>query len=117
MVVTDFPRRGRFYWVRIPAESANKRRPALVISVDARNRLASDVMVVPVSTVVRGAPTHVRLRRRQGGLPRTSILKCEQLTTLPKNALERKPLGGPLSETVLIQVEKAILRSIGVPVD
>ncbi len=45
------------------------------------------------------------------------MLKCEQLTTLPKNALERTPLGGPLSEAVLIQVEKAILRSIGVPVD
>ncbi len=117
MDVADFPRRGRLYWVRIPAEPANKRRPALVVSVDARNRLASDVMVVPVSTVVRGAPTHVRLRRRQGGLSRRSVLKCEQLTTLPRNALEREPLGGPLSEAVLVQVEKAILRSIGVPVD
>lgn len=31
--------------------------------VDARNRLANDVLVVPASTSLRPAPTHVRLKK------------------------------------------------------
>jgi len=42
---------------------------ALVASPDVRNRLANDVIVVPVSSVIRDAPTHVHLRAREGGLP------------------------------------------------
>jgi len=62
------PRRGFVYWVRTPDEPGGKRRPALVVSPDVRNRLANDVIVVPVSSVIRDAPTHVRLRAREGGL-------------------------------------------------
>jgi mRNA-degrading endonuclease toxin of MazEF toxin-antitoxin module len=76
------PRRGHLYWVRIPDEPGRKRRPALVVSPDSRNRLASDVIVIPLSSVLREAPTHVRLRAREGGLERPSMAKCEQITTL-----------------------------------
>ena len=116
MIATGHPRRGHIYWVTVPSEPGRKRRPALVVSVDVRNRLASDVMVVPASTALREAPTHVRLRRRQGGLSRVSVLKCEQLTTLPKSLLSDAPLGGHLSAKVMIEVEKAVLRAIGVPI-
>ncbi len=116
MVVIRHPRRGHLYWVNIPSEPSRKRRPALVVSIDVRNRLANDVMVVPASTVLRKAPTHVRLRRRQGGVPRASVLKCEQLTTIPKALLSNVPLGGRLSAKLMLDVEKAILRAIGVPI-
>jgi mRNA-degrading endonuclease toxin of MazEF toxin-antitoxin module len=43
------PLRGCLYWVKIPGEPDAKHRPALVVSVDARNRLANDVLVVPAS--------------------------------------------------------------------
>ena len=115
--MTAQPLRSHLYWVRFPSEPGRKRRPALVVSIDVRNRLANDVMVVPASTVLRPAPTHVRLRARQGGLPTASVLKCEQLTTLPKSLLSDSPLGGPLSSLVMHEVEKAILRAIGVPID
>jgi len=111
------PLRGHLYWVTIPGEPGKKRRPALVVSIDVRNRLANDVMVVPASTVLRPAPTHVSLHRHQGGLPERSVLKCEQLTTLPKEALSESSLGGPLAGNTMVEVEKAILRAIGVPVD
>ena len=113
--MSDYPCRGRLYWVTIPSEPTRKRRPGLVVSVDSRNRLAADVMVVPASTVLRPAPTHVRLRRGQGGTRRSSVLKCEQVTTLPKSQLGSRPLGGPLSPRLMLEVEKAILRAIGVP--
>ncbi len=110
------PRRGFLYWVRIPDEPGGKRRPALVVSPDVRNRLANDVIVVPVSTVLREAPTHVRMRAREGGLPRPSVAKCEQVTTIRRDRLVPTALGGAVSLMRMVEVEKAILRAIGVPV-
>jgi hypothetical protein len=47
---------------------------------------------------------------------KASVLKCEQLTTLPKSLLNPVPLGGSLSDPLMMEVEKAILRAIGVPI-
>ncbi len=117
MTDLPFPRRGHIYRVQIPGEPGQKSRPALVLSPDVRNRLASDVIVVPLSSHLRAAPTHVRLRPREGGLPRASVVKAEQITTLPRDRLSPRPLGGPLAAHRLLAVEKAVLRSIGVPVE
>jgi mRNA-degrading endonuclease toxin of MazEF toxin-antitoxin module len=102
--------------VRIPDEPDGKRRPALVVSPDVRNRLASDVIVVPISSVLREAPTHVHLRAREGGLSRASVVKCEQITTLRRDRLATRPLGGGLAPRRMLEIEKAVLRAIGVPV-
>ena len=110
------PQRGCLYWVTIPTGPGEKRRPALVISVNARNRLADDVLVIPATTTLRLAPTHVRLKKGSGGLRRNSVLKCEQMTTLPKRLLSGSALGGPLSATLLEEAERGILRAIGVPI-
>ena len=109
--------RGCLYWVVIPGEPGEKRRPALVISVGARNRLADDVLVIPASTTLRVAPTHVRLRKGTGGIRENSVLKCEQITTLPKRLLSESALGGPVSPALLEEVERGVLRAIGVPID
>jgi mRNA interferase MazF len=101
----------------VPGEPGRKRRPALVVSVNARNRLAGDVLVIPASTTLRAAPTHVRLRKGSGGLRADSVLKCEQITTLSKELLSGSALGGPLSGGLLEEVERGVLRAVGVPVD
>lgn len=105
------PQRGCLYWVRL-----DKRRPALVVSPDYRNERAHDVIVIPCSTNLRPAPTHVRLRRGQAGAPADSVLKCEQITTLAKTDVGGFPLGGPLADAALRAVERAVLRAIGVPI-
>lgn len=107
----DAPQRGRLYWA-----SLDKRRPALVISPDYRNQHAGDVIVIPCSTSLRTAPTHVMLRRGQGGVAEHSVLKCEQITTLPRVDVHEPALGRPLSPAILRAVERAVLRAIGVPV-
>ena len=104
--------RGHLYWV-----SLDKRRPALVISPDYRNEHASDVIVVPCSTHLRLAPTHVLLRRGEGGLSEASVLKCEQITTLHREDVEPRPIGRAVSAARLRQVERAVLRAIGVALD
>jgi mRNA-degrading endonuclease toxin of MazEF toxin-antitoxin module len=103
--------------VVIPGEPREKQRPALVISAGARNRLADDVLVVPASTTLKVAPTHVRLRKGTGGIRKDSVLKCEQITTIPKRLLSAAALGGPLSSVLLEDVERGVLRASGVPID
>ncbi|HKA37551.1 MAG TPA: type II toxin-antitoxin system PemK/MazF family toxin [Thermoanaerobaculia bacterium] len=110
-----FPRRGVFYWVEIPGEPGRKRRPALVISLNARNRFADDVLIIPASTTLRPAPTHVHLKKGTGGLARESVLKCEQVTTLSKRFVSDTALGGEISGALLEDVERGVLRAIGVP--
>ena len=107
----EAPRRGHLYWA-----SMDKRRPALVLSPDYRNQYAGDVIVIPCSTHLRPAPTHVRLEHGQGGLPESTVLKCEQITTLAKADVHEPSLGPALSPAILRAVERAVLRAIGVPV-
>lgn len=103
--------RGCLYWAHL-----DKRRPVLVVSTDVRNERASDRIVIPCTTNLRSAPTHVRLRRDEGGVPEPSVLKCEQITTLHRLDIEDEPLGEPLDGARLAQVERAVLRAIGVPI-
>ncbi len=104
-------RRGYVYWARL-----DKRRPVLVTSPDYRNEHASDVLVVPCSTRLRDAPTHVRLRAQEGGVAQACVLKCEQITTLHRDDLEEAPLGKARAAARLAEVEAAVLRAIGVAI-
>ncbi len=113
----SFPRRGEIYLVKLPGHPSDpKDRPALIVSLDVRNRLANDVIVVPLSTTLRSAPTHVELPAGEGGLKQTSMAKCEQVTTLDKSFLIRGPFAGMISPFLMGEIEKAIQRAIGIPV-
>lgn len=114
MTSNPAPRRGRLYWARLPVD---KRRPVLVVSPDLRNQLAGDVLVVPLTTVLRAGPWHVRLRKGEGGVAAPSMIKCEQITTLRREMLGEAALGPALSVRRMAAVERGILRAIGVPVD
>lgn len=103
--------RGYLYYVHL-----DKRRPALVISPNVRNERASDVLIVPCSSVLSDAPTHVWLRRGEGGIPVESVLKCEQITNLHQADVDPAPIGHALSSARVRETERAILRAIGVPV-
>ncbi|MBI4370372.1 MAG: type II toxin-antitoxin system PemK/MazF family toxin [Elusimicrobia bacterium] len=111
-----FPRRGEIYLARLPNQpSYPKNRPALVISLDARNQYGNDTLVIPIATNLRPAPTHVLLPRGEGGLREDSMAKCEQITTLDKSFLIRGPFAGVISAAKIIDIEKAIQRAIGIP--
>lgn len=106
---------GEIYLVRLPGHPSDaKDRPALVVSMDIRNRLANDVIVVPLSTTLRPAPTHVFLPAGEGGLKEASMAKCEQVTTLDKSFLIRGPFAGTISSSLMREIERAIRRAIGI---
>jgi mRNA-degrading endonuclease toxin of MazEF toxin-antitoxin module len=114
-MAAGFPRRGEIHLASMrTGPGARKMRPVLVVSPDVRNRWASDILVVPLSTQVRPAPTHVLLDRGEGGLPQSSVAKCEQVTSLDKDVLEPRPLGRPVSEERIRQIEEALLIALGI---
>jgi mRNA-degrading endonuclease toxin of MazEF toxin-antitoxin module len=111
----SYPGRGEIYLVRLPGQPKDtKPRPGLIVSLDVRNRLANDVVVVPISTTLRPSPTHVELSEGEGGLDQASMAKCEQITTLDKSFLIRGPFSGTISPAKMTEVEKAVERAIGI---
>jgi len=103
--------------VKIPGHPGDRKlRPALIVSLDVRNRLANDVIVVPLSTTMRPAPTHVPIAQGEGGVRFSSMAKCEQVTTLDKSLLMRGPFAGRVGEATMVAVERAVMRAIGVAI-
>jgi len=111
----SYPRRGEIYLTKIPGQPKDtKQRPALIVSLDVRNRWANDVIVVPITTILRPSPTHVELPVGEGGLDQISMAKCEQVTTLDKSLLIHGPFSEIISQIKMTEIEKGIQRSIGI---
>jgi mRNA interferase MazF len=111
----DYPKRGEIYLINLPLKPEDKKnRPALVISMDIRNELAGDIIVIPLSSNLRKTPTHVLLDEREAGLLKPSMAKCEQITTLDKSFLVKGPFAGKISENKLKEIEEAIKIAIGI---
>ena len=110
----EYPKRGEIYLVNLPSKPKDiKNRPAIVVSLDIRNELANDIIVVPLSTNLRSSPTHVLLQEGESGLSKASMAKCEQVTTIDKFLLGRGPFAGKISNEKVKEIEKAIMIAIG----
>jgi len=109
------PARGEIWSVRLPGkpDDPHQPRPALIVSADVRNRLADDVIVVPIFSLGADGPTHVQLTSGSGGIKKDSVLFCEELTTLDRDFLGRGPWGSPVEADVLRAVVRAIRRAVG----
>jgi mRNA interferase MazF len=101
--------------VRTPGQGddPHQPRPALVVSADVRNRIADDLMVVPIFSQGADGPTHVRLDRGAGGIKKDGVLFCEELTTIDRDFLSRGPWGAPVGSDVLDAVIRAVRRALG----
>jgi mRNA-degrading endonuclease toxin of MazEF toxin-antitoxin module len=107
--MSESPKRGEIYLVHLISKPKDPRnRPALVVSLDIRNKFAGDIIVVPLSTTLRQAPTHVLIKEGEGGLSKASMAKCEQVTTIDKALLIRGPFAGKISAGKMKEIEKAL---------
>ena len=110
--------RGEIYFVDLnPVQGWEQagRRPVLVLSADAINRLPLVVTVV-VGTkgenVPRDYPTNVRVPATESGLPMETVFLCFQLRSLDPNRFLGPP-AGKLSGPMLEQVETTLRRCLG----
>lgn len=77
---------GEIWWVEQPDA---KRRPALVLTRERSIALLHDVVVAPLTTVVRDIPTEVPLGPADG-VPRPSVVDLQHVSTVPKSYLRRR---------------------------
>jgi len=90
------PKRGEIWLVDwSPGRGSGQlgKRPAVVVQTDAANRNPRypNTIVVTLSTKGRAVTTHVKIEpTSENGLKETSFAKCEQISTISKERLQRK---------------------------
>lgn len=110
--------RGEIYFVDLnPVQGREQagRRPVLVLSVDAINRLPLVVTVV-VGTkgenIVRDYPTNVRVTPAESGLPLETVFLGFQVRSIDPSRFTGPP-AGRLSSHLLSKIEDAVRRCLG----
>lgn len=64
-------------------------RPVLVLSIDSFNRSpAGLVVILPITSRLRGIPWHVPVAPPEGGLTRPSVILCEALRSVSQQRLQ-----------------------------
>ena len=105
-------RRGTIYWVQLDPTAGGeikKTRPALIVSNDQNNQASALVTVAPItSNTTLFGPFEVRLENGDGGLEKPSKVKANQVRTIDKQRLISGPLGSPLSDERMEQVNQAL---------
>ena len=110
--------RGEIHFVNLnPVQGREQagRRPVLVLSADAINRLPLVVTVV-VGTkgenVTHDYPSNVRVSTAESGLPAETVFLCFQLRSLDSSRFAGPPAGN-VSGAVLEKVETAVRYCLG----
>jgi mRNA interferase MazF len=88
----------------------DKRRPVVLLSRQEAYAVRALVIAAPVSTKVRGFAVEVRVGRGEG-LPRTGVVNCDWLVTIPKDDLVER--AGSLSATKLLALDDALRFALG----
>ncbi len=98
--------RGDVYDVEFPSG----RRPAVVVTRDRAIPVLRNVTVAEITGTVRGAPTEVLLGPREG-LLRECVASCDNLQTVPKEALGRQR--GSLGPEATYRLNHALAIALG----
>jgi mRNA interferase MazF len=103
-------KRGQIYYADLSPVVGSEQgghRPVLIIQNDVGNRYAPTVIVAIITTRKTKAnlPTHIWLNA-ECGLPRESMVECEQVRTLDKRRL--KEFMGQVSAEVMKEIDKGL---------
>ena len=94
-------------WTIIPLTHP-KPRPAVLVSVDAWNTMAPDVIVVPLTT--RPGPSRPSVHH--DSLRQTSYAKCGAMGSLPKTNMKERI--GRVDDATLAAIGRELRRLLGV---
>ena len=104
------PRRGEIWLVDLDPTRGHEqagRRPVLILSVDEFNLGPADlVIVVPLTSRIRGIPSHIRIDPPEGGLSLPSAILCEAVRSTSKGRLVH--YWGQISTASLAKVEDCV---------
>ena len=108
-------KRGQIYYADLSPVKGSEQggyRPVLIIQNDIGNKYAPTVIVAIITSRYTKAnlPTHVWLNA-ECGLPKESMVECEQVRTLDKSRL--KDFMGAVSDEVMREIDKGLKISFG----
>ena len=108
------PRRGEVWWVDFSPAVGNEIReehPALVVSTDSLNESAFGLLIViPVSSSSPPLRIHVEVPAGEGGLPKPSRIKCDQIGKADIRRFRPKGRLGRLRPETIRKVETVLKR-------
>lgn len=72
------------------------------------------MLVVPTfSNPASRNDSYVKIAAGEGGLPKNSVAKCDQITTLDKDFLDKGPLGNRISLPLMWQIHRCVRKAMG----
>ena len=91
-------------------------RPVLIVQNDIGNKYSPTIIAAAVTSKINKAklPTHIELPSAYG-LAKDSVILLEQIRTLDKRRLKERI--GELPPATMVRVNRAILISLGFPVN
>jgi mRNA interferase MazF len=115
--LTAYPKRGEVYFVNFdPTVGAEirKTRPALILQNDIGNRNSPITIVAAITSQFDQPlyPTEVLVKAGGAGLPKDSVVLCNQIRSIDKRRLVKRI--GALRGDTLLRVERALLLSLGI---
>ena len=108
-------KRGQIYYADLSPVVGSEQgghRPVLIIQNDIGNKYAPTVIAAVITSrhTKANLPTHVWLNA-ECGLPKESMVECEQVRTLDKRRL--KGFMGQVSQEVMKEIDKGLKISFG----
>lgn len=109
------PQRGEIWYASLDpiiGREQSGRRPVLVVSDDRFNAGPSElVIVLPITSKLRGIPSHIEIKAGEGGLAHPSAIMCEAVRSVSRKRL-RNSLG-VVTPSTLAAVERAMVILLG----
>ena len=96
--------RNEIFWADLGPPAG--RRPVCVITRDAAATVLTAVTCAPITRTIRGIRSEVPLGPDEG-LPEQCVIKCDNIVTVPVEALDRGPVG-QLGEIKRSELDRAL---------
>ena len=101
-------RQYEIWWASLPAPAG--RRPVLLLSREAAYEYLNKVVVVEITTTIRGIAEEVPLGRAEG-LAKRCVANCDNLRTVARSSLAKKV--GALAPARHVEVKRAVGHALG----
>lgn len=82
--------RGEIYWADLGPDAG--RRPVCILTRDAAIPVLDRVTCAPITRTIRNIPTEVPVGVEHG-LPEQAVISCDNILTIGKGRLDRRPVG------------------------
>lgn len=104
-------KRGDIYFANLDptvGSEIRKKRPVIIVSNNANNKMASTVTVAPItSNTTKVYPFEVLLKIKQSGLLKQSKVQCHQVRIISKLRIQ-DPKAGRVAEDVMTHIDAAL---------